>query len=111
MRTQASSPSLAASPGKARSPAGTGLVPRSPATSAKTAVTTTMAVAQSRRRKPRFCIWLALRQRQLGLAPPAATQAQGAEHDCRRRDQDRHQRDVAEFENCLQPLDILAQRR
>ena len=47
----------------------------------------------------------------LRAAPAApAPHAQRAEHDRRQGDQDRHQRDVAEFEHRLQPLDVLAQR-
>jgi hypothetical protein len=44
---------------------------------------------------------LTSRQRGLGLTPATAAQAQATEHDRRHRDQDRHQRDVAEFEIAL----------
>src|SRR5207302_8070952 len=66
-RIQVRSPSLASSPGKARSPGGARLALRSPETSAKTASATTTTVAPSSVKKDLGCIgpWrIALRSSQ-----------------------------------------------
>ena len=85
---------------------GGGTYARSPPSTAKAAAATATMVAASSSRKVDFRNLSGVRR-----AAAPAPQPQRAQHQRRRRDDDRHQRDVDEFEDRLQPLDVLAQRR
>src|SRR5215469_6970714 len=104
--TEATSSSLPARAGNARTFGAARLTPRSPAVSVTIASTTRTTVAQARGIRDRCRIASRLRG-----APVAAAQPQNAEDDCCQGDHDRDQRNVEEFEPVLQPFYIAAQRR
>src|SRR5581483_4553527 len=114
IRIQARSSRREASSGKTRRSATVGSTVRSRCSTAMNAAATNSAVTARRIRKLRTDTGLAggwaasggsRCRRQIAPAAPA----QGAEHERGGGDQDRHERDVEEFEELLQVLDILPQ--
>src|SRR5215470_5197106 len=104
--TEATSPSLPARAGNARTFGAAGLTPRSPAVSVTIASTTRTMVAQARGIRDRCRIASRLRG-----APVAAAQPQHAKRDGDHGDDKRDQRDVEKLEPGLEARDIAAQRR